>query len=146
MGKWPFEEAIVFTVIAISRQKKIQRRKSGHHQNPCQVFRVGLRHRLLRRAQGEDHVDHHDDGRDKGGDGKEKIFAESFLKQKLLMSRGGGQVVSVLPLYSDDPSSNPAEVYSFSVKFVFEKNENKQKEVWVGPLKKLPITQKLLYI
>ena len=26
------------------------------------------------------------------------------------------------------PNSNPADVYSFSVKFVFEKNENKQKE------------------
>ena len=25
---------------------------------------------------------------------------------------GGGQVVSVLAFYSDDPSSNPAEVYS----------------------------------
>ena len=34
---------------------------------------------------------------------------------------GGGQVVSVLAFYTDDPSSNPA------VKFVFEKNENKQK-------------------
>ena len=36
-------------------------------------------------------------------------------------------MVSVLAFYSDDPSSNPAEAYSFSVKFVFEKNENKQK-------------------
>ena len=27
----------------------------------------------------------------------------------------------------------PAEAYSFSVKFVFEKNENKQKEAGVGP-------------
>ena len=44
------------------------------------------------------------------------------------MGRGGGQVVSVFAFYSDDPSSNPADVYSFSVKFVFEKNENKQKE------------------
>ena len=41
--------------------------------------------------------------------------------------RGGGQVVSVLAFYSDDPSSNPAEVYNFSVKIVIEKNENKQK-------------------
>ena len=31
------------------------------------------------------------------------------------MGRGGGQVVSVLAFYSDDPSSNPAEVYNFSV-------------------------------
>ena len=29
------------------------------------------------------------------------------------MGRDGGQVVSVLAFYSDDPSSNPAEVYSF---------------------------------
>ena len=41
------------------------------------------------------------------------------------MGRGGGQVVSVLALYSDDQSSNPAEAYIFSVKFVFEKNKNK---------------------
>ena len=37
---------------------------------------------------------------------------------------------------SNDPSSNPADIYSFSVKFVFEKNENKQNEAGVGPLKK----------
>ena len=49
------------------------------------------------------------------------------------MGRGGGQVVSVLAFYSDDPSSNPADAYSFSVQIVFEKNENKQKEAWVGP-------------
>ena len=37
--------------------------------------------------------------------------------------RGGdGQVVSELAFYSDDPSSNPADAYSFSVNFVFEKN------------------------
>ena len=41
--------------------------------------------------------------------------------------RGSGQVVSVVAYYSDDPSSNPADAYSFSVKFVFKKNENKQK-------------------
>ena len=29
------------------------------------------------------------------------------------MGRGGGQVVSVLAFYSDHPSSNPAEAYSF---------------------------------
>jgi len=33
---------------------------------------------------------------------------------------GGGQVVSVLAFYSDDPSSNTVEAYK-SVKFVFEK-------------------------
>ena len=46
-----------------------------------------------------------------------------------------GQVVSVLSFYSDDPSTNPADAYSFSVNFVFERNENK-KETGVGPLKK----------
>ena len=34
--------------------------------------------------------------------------------------RGGGQVVGVLAIYSNDLSANPAEAYSFSVKFVFE--------------------------
>ena len=28
--------------------------------------------------------------------------------------RGGGQVVSMLAFYSDDPSSNPVDDYSFS--------------------------------
>ena len=32
------------------------------------------------------------------------------------MGRGGGQVVSVLDFYSNDPSSNPAEAYSFFCK------------------------------
>jgi len=43
----------------------------------------------------------------------------------------GSQVVSVLAFYSNDPSSNHANVYSFSVKFVVEKNENKQKEAGI---------------
>ena len=43
------------------------------------------------------------------------------------MGRGGGQVVSVLAFNSNDPSSNPAEAYSFFCNIVFEKNENKQK-------------------
>ena len=42
------------------------------------------------------------------------------------MGRDGGQVVSVLALYSDDPSSNSAETHSFYVEFVFEKNKNKK--------------------
>ena len=50
------------------------------------------------------------------------------------MGRGGGQVVRVLAFHSDDPSSNPAEAYSFFFKIVFEKNENKQKEAGVGPI------------
>ena len=44
------------------------------------------------------------------------------------MGRGGGQVVSVLTFYSDDPSSNPADASSFSTQFVIEKNENKNKK------------------
>ena len=50
-----------------------------------------------------------------------------------MMDRGGGQVVSELTLHSDDPSSKPAKAYSFSVKFVFEKNKNQQKEAGVCP-------------
>ena len=34
---------------------------------------------------------------------------------------GGGQVISVLTLYSNDPSSNPAEIY----KIVVEKKRTK---------------------
>ena len=42
------------------------------------------------------------------------------------MDRGGGQVVRVPTFNSDDPSSNPAaEVCSFSVQFVFEKNKKR---------------------
>ena len=52
------------------------------------------------------------------------------------MGRGGGQVVSVLAFYSNDPSSNAAEAYILSLKFVYEKNENEQKEDGVGPFKK----------
>ena len=52
----------------------------------------------------------------------------TFLKR----GRGGGQVVSVLAFYSDDPSLNPAEAYSFICNIVFENNKNKQKRgrVW----------------
>ena len=42
-------------------------------------------------------------------------------------------MVSVLALYSDDPSSNHTDVYSFFCKFVCEKNENKHKEARTGP-------------
>ena len=45
------------------------------------------------------------------------------------MGRGCDQVVSVLDFYSD-PSSNPADVYSFSVKFVFETNEKTKVRSW----------------
>ena len=45
-------------------------------------------------------------------------------------------MVSVLNFYSDSPSLDPAKACSFSVKFVFEKGESKQKEAGVGPLLK----------
>ena len=41
---------------------------------------------------------------------------------------GGGQVVSVLAFYSDDPSSNPAEVYNFSVKLLLKRTKINKKE------------------
>ena len=47
---------------------------------------------------------------------------------------GGGQVVSMIAFYSDDPSSNPAEPCVFSVKFVCEKTK-KHKEAGVGTFK-----------
>ena len=52
----------------------------------------------------------------------------------------GGQVVNKLALKSDDPSSNPADAYSFSVKILFEKNENKQKEAGIGSFLKATMT------
>ena len=41
-------------------------------------------------------------------------------------------MVNVLALYSDDPSANPAEVYSFESVQLLEKNENKRKRCLVG--------------
>ena len=37
----------------------------------------------------------------------------------------------MLAFIYDNPSFNPAEVYYFFCVFVVEKNENKQKEVWL---------------
>ena len=45
--------------------------------------------------------------------------------------RGSGQVVSVLAFYSNNPSSNPAEVHRFSDNIVFENNKSKQKEAHI---------------
>ena len=44
-------------------------------------------------------------------------------------------VVPYPPTYPDDPSSNPADVYSIFCKVLFEKYENKQ-ETGNGPFKK----------
>ena len=41
---------------------------------------------------------------------------------------GGGQVVSVLAFYSDNPSSTPAEVYNFIVKIVAENDQKINKK------------------
>ena len=48
------------------------------------------------------------------------------LNGKMIKNCGGGQVVSMLTFNCDDPSSNTADAYSFSEKFVCEKNENKK--------------------
>ena len=50
------------------------------------------------------------------------------------MGRGGGQVVSVLAFYSDNPSSNPAEVYNFSVKLLLKRTKINKKRGRVGPI------------
>ena len=63
------------------------------------------------------------------------------------MGRGGGQVVSVLAFSSDDPSSNPAEVYNFSVKLLLKRTKLNKKEAGVGPfLKNGPFPASLLFI
>ena len=41
-------------------------------------------------------------------------------------------VVSLSSTYFDDPRSNPAEGYNFSVLIFVEKGGNKQKEAWIG--------------
>ena len=43
------------------------------------------------------------------------------------MDRGGGQVVSVLAFYSDDPSSNLANAKSFYVKLCLKRPEINKK-------------------
>ena len=57
-----------------------------------------------------------------------------YNRKMACLSRGGGQVVSVLAFYSDDPSSNPAEVYNFSIKLLLKRTKINQKEAGVGPL------------
>ena len=60
------------------------------------------------------------------------LQAVAFLKSP---NNRDSQVVTVLAFYSDNPISNPTEVYSFHyvVCKLFKKNENKQKEVGYGP-------------
>ena len=59
-----------------------------------------------------------------------------MTKRFICRGSGGGQVVCMLAFYSDDPSSYPADVYIFSVKFVFEKIGYTQKETRDGPFEK----------
>ena len=49
---------------------------------------------------------------------------------------GGGQVVSVLNFYSDDPSSNIAQVYNFSVKLLLKRTKIDKNEAGVAPFEK----------
>ena len=67
-----------------------------------------------------------------------KISVQNYATPTLVhsMGRGGGQVVSVLAFYSDDPSSNPAEVYNFSVKLLLKRTKINKKEAGVGPFLK----------
>ena len=52
------------------------------------------------------------------------------------LGSGGGQVVSVFAFHSDDPSSNPAEIYNFSVKLLLKRTSINKKESGVGPFLK----------
>ena len=54
-----------------------------------------------------------------------QIGVKNVIQIMFLMGRGGGQVVSMLAFYSDDPSSNLTYGYIFFCKFVFEKYENR---------------------
>ena len=45
-------------------------------------------------------------------------------------------MVSVLAFYSDDPSSNPAEVYHFSIKLLLKRANIYKKRPQLAPFKK----------
>ena len=53
---------------------------------------------------------------------KRKKFSVKYENE---VGRGDGQMVSVLAFYSDNLSSNPAEIYNFSCKMVVEKNKKR---------------------
>ena len=54
-----------------------------------------------------------------------KVFLFALQLHKLCRSSGGGggQVVSMQATYSDDPSSNPADAYSFLCKICIWKEQ-----------------------
>ena len=64
---------------------------------------------------------------------KQKGCVTATFDLATFWQNGGGQVVSVLAFYSDDPSSNPSTV--FSVKFVFEKTKLDKKRLRLAHLK-----------
>ena len=64
------------------------------------------------------------------------LFGSKLNKNLRDLCCGGGHVVIMLAFYSNNPSSNPAEAYSFYVKIVFKKKKNKQKEARFGTFKK----------
>ena len=60
-----------------------------------------------------------------------KILSKQHCKQ----GWGGGQVVSMLAIYSDNPSSNPTDAYSFFCKIYVWKDRKQTKRVCGWPLK-----------
>ena len=57
---------------------------------------------------------------------KENLYRN--LKRNILGRSGVGAVVGVLTFYTNNPSSNPAQIYNFSVKIVVEKNKNNEQK------------------
>ena len=55
-----------------------------------------------------------------------KNMVQFYLGSQHIFARGGGQVVIMLVLNSEDTISNPAEVHDYSVKIVVEESETKQ--------------------
>ena len=63
-------------------------------------------------------------------------FAMSLRRSLNGLGSGGGQVVSVLAFYSDDPSLSPAEVYSFYSVNCLNRMKIKKKRPGMDHLKK----------
>ena len=53
-----------------------------------------------------------------------------------IVGLGGHLVVTVLASYSDDPSLNPAEAYSFFCKYCLKRTKINKKEAVVWPIRK----------
>ena len=66
-----------------------------------------------------------------------------MIQMKISKGCGGGQVVSVLAFYSNDPSSNPAQVSNFCVKLLLKRTKINNKEAGVGRFfKKMKISDR----